>query len=110
MLCGQEVGEAGAEEGADGAGGAVANGAAVDGGGKVRGINAKGAADNYSRKGIDELTNYVVGDFGAKGLAWFKVGEGKRLASPIAKNFSDELLAKIAEREKESHTRQRGWW
>ncbi len=71
---------------------------AVDGGGKVRGINAKGAADNYSRKGIDELTSYVIGDFGAKGLAWFKVGEGQRLASPIAKNFSDELLAKIAER------------
>lgn len=71
---------------------------AVDGGGKVRGLNAKGAADNYSRKGIDELTSYVVGDFGAKGLAWFKVGEGRRLASPIAKNFSDELLAKIAER------------
>jgi aspartyl-tRNA synthetase len=71
---------------------------AVDSGGKVRGINAKGAADKYSRKGIDELTSYVIGDFGAKGLAWFKVGEGRRLASPIAKNFSDDLLAKIAER------------
>jgi len=71
---------------------------AVDAGGKVRGINAKAAADNYSRKGIDELTSYVIGDFGAKGLAWFKVGEGLRLASPIAKNFSDDLLAKIAER------------
>ena len=71
---------------------------AVDGGGKVRGINAKGAADAYSRKGIDELTSYVIGDFGAKGLAWFKVGEGLRLASPIAKNFSDDLLARIAER------------
>ncbi len=70
----------------------------VAAGGRVRGINAKGAAENYSRKGIDELTNYVTGDFGAKGLAWFKVGEGKRLASPIAKNFSDELLAQIAER------------
>ena len=71
---------------------------AVDGGGRVRGINAKGAADNYSRKGIDELTSYVTGDFGAKGLAWFKAGEGNRLASPIAKNFSDDLLAKLAER------------
>ncbi len=71
---------------------------AVTSGGRVRGINAKGAAENYSRKGIDELTNYVTGDFGAKGLAWFKVGDGQRLASPIAKNFSDELLARIAER------------
>ncbi len=70
----------------------------ADSGGRVRGINAKGAADNYSRKGIDELTAYIQEDFGAKGLAWFKVGEGRRLASPIAKNFSDELAAKIAER------------
>ena len=65
---------------------------------RVRGINAKGAADRYSRKGIDELTAFIVEDFGAKGLAWFKVEEGGKLASPIAKNFSDDLLAKIAER------------
>ncbi len=70
----------------------------VASGGKVRGLNAKNAADRYSRKGIDELTSYVTGDFGAKGLAWFKVGDERRLASPIAKNFSDETLAKIAER------------
>ncbi|MDD4269320.1 MAG: aspartate--tRNA ligase [Pirellulaceae bacterium] len=70
----------------------------VASGGKVRGLNAKNAADRYSRKGIDELTGYVTGDFGAKGLAWFKVGDERRLASPIAKNFSDETLARIAER------------
>jgi aspartyl-tRNA synthetase len=70
----------------------------ADAGGRVRGINAKGAADRYSRKGIDELTAFVVENFGAKGLAWFKVeGDGK-LASPIAKNFSPELLAKIGQR------------
>jgi aspartyl-tRNA synthetase len=67
-------------------------------GGRVRGINAKGAAANYSRKGIDELTAFVVEDFGAKGLVWFKVEEGGKLASPTAKNFSDELLGKIAAR------------
>jgi aspartyl-tRNA synthetase len=72
--------------------------ATADGGGRVRGINAKGAAARYSRKGIDELTNYVTQDFAAKGLAWFKVEEGGMLASPIAKNFSPPLLAKIAER------------
>ena len=44
----------------------------ADSGGKVRGINAEGAAGNYSRKGIDELTDYVKQDFGAKGLGWFK--------------------------------------
>ncbi|MBN1908264.1 MAG: aspartate--tRNA ligase, partial [Pirellulales bacterium] len=67
-------------------------------GGRVRAINAKGAADRYSRKGIDELTAYVQQDFGAKGLAWFKVEDGPKLASPIAKNFSEEMLTKIAER------------
>ena len=67
-------------------------------GGRVRGINAKGAADNYSRKGIDELTSYVVEDFGAKGLAWFKVNEEGKLASPIAKLFDDDMLVSIGQR------------
>ena len=70
----------------------------ADSAGWVRGINAKGAADRYSRKGIDELTAFVVENFGAKGLAWFKVEADGKLASPIAKNFSPDLLAKIAER------------
>ena len=58
----------------------------------MRGINAKGAAERYSRKGIDELTDFVMQDFGAKGLAWFKVEDDGTLASPIAKNFTPELL------------------
>jgi len=70
----------------------------ADADGRVRGINAKGAADRYSRKGIDELTAFVVENFGAKGLAWFKVEADGRLASPIAKNFSPELLARIGQR------------
>ncbi len=57
-------------------------------GGRVRGLNAKGAADKYSRKTIDELTAFV-GDFGAKGLAFFRVKDGA-LDSPIAKFFSAE--------------------
>jgi aspartyl-tRNA synthetase len=72
--------------------------ATADGGGRVRGINAKGAASKYSRKGIDELTDLVVRDFGAKGLAWFKVEADGTLASPIAKNFTPELLGQIRER------------
>lgn len=71
---------------------------AATSGGRVRGINAVGAASKYSRKGIDELTNFVVQDFGAKGLAWFKVEDNGTLASPIAKNFSADLLAKIGQR------------
>jgi aspartyl-tRNA synthetase len=68
---------------------------AVEAGGCVRGINAKAAADRYSRKGIDELTAYIIEDFAAKGLVFFKVESDGRLASPSAKNFSPDLLAKI---------------
>jgi aspartyl-tRNA synthetase len=71
---------------------------AAKGGARVRGINVKQAADRYSRKGIDELTAFAVQDFGAKGLVWFKVEEGRKLASPTAKNFTPELLGQIAER------------
>jgi aspartyl-tRNA synthetase len=71
---------------------------AAESGYRVRGINAKGAADRYSRKGIDELTAFVIEDFGAKGLAWFKADAEGKLASPIAKNFSADLLEKIGQR------------
>jgi aspartyl-tRNA synthetase len=64
----------------------------------VRGINAKGAAANYSRKNIDDLTAWIIQDFGAKGLVWFKVEEGGKLASPSAKNFSETLLERIGRR------------
>ncbi|MBN2216731.1 MAG: aspartate--tRNA ligase [Pirellulales bacterium] len=70
----------------------------ADAGGRVRGINAKGAAGRYSRKGIDELTAYVQQDFGAKGLVWFKVEPDGTLASPTAKNFDAPLLAEIGRR------------
>jgi aspartyl-tRNA synthetase len=61
----------------------------------VRGINANGAASKFSRKRIDELTNVVKDDFGAKGLAWFRCEEDGTLFSPIAKFFSEEHLAEI---------------
>ena len=71
---------------------------AAESGYRVRGINAKGAADRYSRKGIDELTAFVIEDFGAKGLAWFKIDAAGKLASPIAKNFTADMLEKIGRR------------
>ncbi len=40
----------------------------------------------------------VIHDFGAKGLAWFKVEEAGTLASPIAKNFQPTELADLAKR------------
>jgi len=66
-------------------------------GGKVRCINAKRGMRHYSRRGIDALTKFV-GDYGAKGLAWFRVEEDGKLNSTIAKNFSPELLAQFAQR------------
>jgi aspartyl-tRNA synthetase len=45
----------------------------VASGGLVKGLNATGLG-SYSRKQIDELTDFVK-DFGAKGLAWLVVGE-----------------------------------
>ena len=67
-------------------------------GGFVRGITAAGAAAKYSRKDIDGLTDYVKQDFGAKGLAWFRVEADGKLWSPISKNFTESLLVKFAER------------
>jgi len=70
----------------------------AESGGRVRAINVKGGGEKYSRRGIDALTEYVKNDFGAKGMAWFKVDEEGNLASAIAKNFDAALLAKFKER------------
>ncbi|WP_223591217.1 aspartate--tRNA ligase [Neobacillus bataviensis] len=71
--------------------------AAVAGGGQVKAINVKGAAEKYSRKDIDALTEFVA-VYGAKGLAWLKV-DAEGLKGPIAKFFSEEdanaLLASL---------------
>ena len=67
----------------------------IDAGNFVRGINGKGAAKTYSRKRIDELTESVKDDFGAKGLAWFRCEEDGSLFSPIAKFFNEDQLAAI---------------
>src|SRR3954468_20701446 len=70
---------------------------AADEGKRVRGLNARGAAARYSRKDIDELTEFVKRDFGAKGLVWFKVEADGSLASPTAKNFQPDLLKEIGQ-------------
>lgn len=67
-------------------------------GNHVRGINVKAAAEQFSRKKIDQLTTYVQEDFGAKGLAWFKVEADGKLSGSIAKNFSARLLERIGQR------------
>jgi aspartyl-tRNA synthetase len=67
----------------------------ADGGGFVRGINVKNAAADFSRRRIDELTEYVKHDFNAKGLAWFRVEPDGSLWSPIAKNLEPAVLDEI---------------
>ncbi|HFI0633409.1 TPA: aspartate--tRNA ligase [Streptococcus suis] len=62
----------------------------------VKAIVVKGAADNYSRKDIDKLTEYAK-QFGAKGLAWVKVDKGE-LAGPVAKfltGITDKLTTSL---------------
>lgn len=70
----------------------------AESGNVVRGLNFRGAAEQFSRKRIDELTAYVQGDFAAKGLAWMKCEADGRLQSPITKNFSEAQLAELARR------------
>ncbi len=68
----------------------------AEAGNKVRGIRAPAAAARYSRKRIDELTEYVKQDHGAKGLVWFRVEEDGSLWAPTAKNFGEGELQELA--------------
>ena len=60
----------------------------------VKAIVVKNAADKYSRKDIDKLTEQAK-QHGAKGLAWVKVADGE-LAGPIAK-FLTDLTSQLTE-------------
>lgn len=62
----------------------------------VKAIVVKGAADRYSRKDIDKLTEFAK-QFGAKGLAWVKYTEAS-LNGPIAKflpAIEGDLIARL---------------
>ncbi len=64
----------------------------------LRGINAKGAADLYSRKRIDELTEYLKNEFGLPWLIWAKVEADGNLVSSWTKKIEPEVLAPLGER------------
>ncbi|MCA9195437.1 MAG: aspartate--tRNA ligase [Planctomycetales bacterium] len=64
---------------------------AAEAGGYIRGIKVDRRAEEFSRKRIDELTEFVKHDFGAKGLAWFRVETDGSLWSPISKNVEPEI-------------------
>jgi len=68
---------------------------AVKNGGSVRGINGKGCG-NFPRRQIDSLGDFAK-DFGAKGLAWLVVEEDGSYRSPIAKFFSEDMLAQVVD-------------
>ena len=69
---------------------------AVEQGGAVKCIVAKGCAEQYSRKDIDALGKYVA-NYGAKGLACVKVTE-EGLNGAIAKFFTDEVAQELVAR------------
>ena len=68
---------------------------ALDAGGVVKAINVKGGGTKYSRKNIDEWTEYVK-KFKAKGIAWFKY-DGEAVSGSIAKFIDDSLKAELKE-------------
>ncbi len=66
---------------------------AVQSGGTVRCLNAKGAASRLTRKEIDKLTEMVKG-IGAKGLAWVRWTE-ENCGSSFGKFLSDDEMQAV---------------
>ncbi|MDP3919768.1 MAG: aspartate--tRNA ligase [Candidatus Omnitrophota bacterium] len=67
----------------------------IKSGGKVRGICLRPPQGvEYSRKDFDDLTAWIQ-DYGAKGLAWFKVKGPDSVESPIQKFFVPDRMAKV---------------
>jgi len=65
-------------------------------GGRIKGINAKGAGD-WSRGKIDAL-NQIALDAGAKGLAWVAFNSDGEVRSPIAKFFTEAEMAALKQK------------
>lgn len=68
---------------------------AIASGDSVRGICITGAAESYTRKKIDKLTE-AVKSYGARGMVWMKVAEDG-VSSSVNKFFSPEQLKEIAD-------------
>jgi len=65
----------------------------VESGGIIKALVCPNA-DSYSRKVIDELTDYLKTYYDVKGLAWFKINEAK-FDGGIGKFFNNEIQEKI---------------
>ncbi len=62
----------------------------------IGGILVKNAADKYTRKKIDALTNFVKQpQIGAKGLVWIKYNADSSIKSSIDKFYTQEDLLKV---------------
>jgi aspartyl-tRNA synthetase len=61
----------------------------------VRAINFKNQAENYSRKKLDKLTDFVK-DYDLKGLSYIKFAD--KIQSSISKFLTDDLIEQIKER------------
>ena len=68
---------------------------AIENGGSVRGINAKGQG-TMPRKKIDKLVDFAK-DFGAKGLAYLCINEDGSYKSSFAKFMTEEELKSLVE-------------
>ncbi len=66
---------------------------AIENGGSVRGINAKGQG-SMPRKKIDKLVSFVK-DYGAKGLAYIAIQEDGTVKSSFAKFMTEEEMAQL---------------
>jgi aspartyl-tRNA synthetase len=66
---------------------------AIENGGSVRAINAKGCGPKFSRKQIDALTE-VTKTYGAKGMAWIVVEEGN-IKSSFTKYLSEDETQQV---------------
>ena len=69
----------------------------VQNGGLVKAIVAPSANEKFSRKIISEYEEYVKTYFGAKGLAYIKLG-ADGISSPIAKFLSEDEMRAIIEK------------
>lgn len=71
---------------------------AVQAGGSVRAINAKGLSDKLTRKTLDSLVEFVK-TYRTKGMAWLIIDENE-IRGSIAKFFTPDELNAIKERAK----------
>lgn len=66
--------------------------------GMIGALKFEHAADKYSRKGLDELQEFVKHGFEAHALAYLKVGSDGTLSGSIAKPLGDEEKAAVSRR------------